>query len=178
MESVDTKNPQHIGWFKCTFIICSHFRPPPFVISTFHKKPSLLWIMCCLGLMLMPPSQGGQPQLPELTEPIVPPLSYPALSLQLSTPAGRAGKWLPREPFIMVINALSSIKVHLHTETKQSFSAFFFYINMYTAHKNALTSCVCVMGKFDAGYAAVHKLCAGAFVCFSVYMSIWHYARA
>ena len=78
----------------------------------------------------------------------------------------------------MVINALSSIKVHLHTEAKQSFSAFFFYANMYTAHKNALTICVCVMGKLDAAYAAVHKLCAGVFVCFSVYMSIWHYARA
>lgn len=38
VESVDTKNPQHIGRFKCTFIIGSHF--PPFVISTFRKNPS------------------------------------------------------------------------------------------------------------------------------------------
>lgn len=79
---------------------------PLFLLPHSTRIHHSLWIMCCLGLMLIPPTQGGQPPLLQLTEPIVLSLSYPALSLQPYTPAGRAGKWLPREPFIRVINAL------------------------------------------------------------------------
>lgn len=134
VESVDTRSPQHVGWFKCHFRIRS--RSTPCVISTFHRNPSVLWVMCCSGLMLIPPTQGEQPQLLELTEPIVLSLSYPVLSLQPCTPAGRAGKWLPRGPFIRVINALCFTKFHQSSPPPCGKTivlyAFFFCINIYT----------------------------------------------
>lgn len=42
VESVDTKNPQHIGRFKCTFIIGSHFPPLLFPHSArIHQSSEL-----------------------------------------------------------------------------------------------------------------------------------------
>lgn len=133
--------------------------------------------MCCSGLTLIPPTQGGQPQLLQLTEPIVPSLSYPALSLQPYTPAGRAGKRLPRESFIKVINALGFTKFHQSSPPRSSQTivlyAFFLLYQHISCHKSALTICVCVIGNLEAVCTSVHKLCVGVFVCFSVYVSLW-----
>lgn len=101
-------------------------------------------------------------------------LPCPALSRQPSAPAGRAGERLPREPFIMVINALCFTKFHQSSRPHQSKTiilyAFFFFsfcMNIYAPRKRTYTIGACVMGPLETVCTSVRKLCVGPFISFS-----------
>lgn len=57
--SVDMNNPQHIGWFECTFMIRSHFTPLLFPHAT--RTPPLPSELCAVqdGCSDLPPRQGS-----------------------------------------------------------------------------------------------------------------------
>lgn len=107
VESVDTKNPQRFGWFKCTFIIVP--------LCYFHIAQESITSpeLCAVrdGCRYHPLSKGNLSFLNSQN------LLFCSFLTQCCPccpvpPAGRAGKWLSRESLIMVINALSFTKFH------------------------------------------------------------------
>lgn len=130
VESVDTKNPQHIGRFKCTFLIGSHFPLCYFHIPQ-ESISRLNYVLLGTDAHTTQPGRAASASPTHRT--YCSSLLCPALSLQPYTPAGRAGKGLPREPFIMVINALCFTKFHQSSRPHRSkaiilYAFFFFFL--------------------------------------------------
>lgn len=113
-ESVDTKNLQHFGWFKCTFIIVA---PLLFPHCPGIRHLCLNYVLFRMDASTTHSARATPASWTHRTYCSVPFL--PRASLPVP-PAGRAGKWLPREPLIIVINALSCTQFHQSSPTHQS----------------------------------------------------------
>ena len=123
--------------------------------------------MCCSRRMLGPPTQAGQPQLRELTGPIVRPFRtqrcHPRPALQRSR---EAGKRAPGGSSVMLINALSSTKFHQSSPTHRSKTILlcaFLFSSMYMLPTNVREVSARVMRTLEAVRTSGHCVpgCAG-----------------
>ena len=116
--------------------------------------------MCCSRRMLGPPTQAGQPQLRELTGPIVRPFRtqrcHPRPALQRSL---EAGKRAPGGSSVMLINALSSTKFHQSSPTHRSKTILlcaFLFSSMYMLPTNVREVSARVMRTLEAVRTSGH----------------------
>lgn len=134
VESVNMKNPQHTGWFKCPFTICSHFHP----FSYFHIPQESITLLnyVLLGTDAHTTHSGRATSASPTHRTYC---SVPFLPSAVT--AALYSSWEGREmtPLRAIhqgnkcsVLLLSSIKVHLHAEAKQSFSMHSFFVSTYT----------------------------------------------
>lgn len=110
--------------------------------------------MCCSRRMLGPPTQAGQPQLRELTGPIVRPFRSQCCHRRPALQRSRGGgKRAPGGSSIMLVNALSSTKFHQSSPTHRSKTILlcaFLFSSMYMPPTNVHEISARVMGALEA----------------------------